>query len=236
MKSRFQYRGSYLSYVVTYFSYFFAMSTINNMISLYLTDLLGKTDQEMTFIISASSLFGIITNPIIGYLNDKFRKPKVLAATLLSCAAVSALLFAAFRNTILLYILNGLTMGCISAVSPISERVASSGKFRYGQIRIWGTIGYAAAPQVAGIILEIAPPRWLFITAAISLVISSGSYLLLKGISFEASESTEPAEPQPAVKNRLSFFKTPMFLLFACIAMLYSGAAGLNNSYCPILL
>lgn len=235
MKGKFQYRGSYFSYAITYFSYFFAMGTIVNMLSIYLTDGLGKTDQEMSFIVSASSLFGIITNPVIGYLNDKFRKPKILAASLLSCAAVFALVFTVCRNTFVLYLLNGLIMGSISAVSPISERVASSGKYRYGQIRIWGTIGFAAAPQVAGVIMEIAAAYWMFIAAAVSLVIGAVSYLLLTGISFEMAKDEEKA-PEEKAGNRLAFLKMPMFVLFACIAMIYAGVAALNNAYCPILL
>ena len=235
MKSKVQYRGSYFSYAITYFAYFFAMGTMVNMLSIYLTDGLGKTDQEMTFIVSASSLFGIISNPIVGYLNDRFRKSRLIAASLLTGAAIFALIFTISRNTYVLYALNGLIMGCISAVSPISERVASSGKFRYGQIRIWGTIGFAAAPQVAGVILEIADPRWLFASVAIALVIGAVSYLLLSGIQFYSEEpETEKTDVKP--KNRLSFMKMPMFLLFTCIAMIYSGAAGLNNAYCPILL
>ena len=66
MKSKFRFRGSYLNYVITYFSYFFAMGVVCNMLSVYLTGSLGKTEQEMSFILSASSLFGIIASPIAG--------------------------------------------------------------------------------------------------------------------------------------------------------------------------
>lgn len=234
MKTKFNYRGSYLSYVVTYFSFFFAMSAVNNMISLYLTDALGKSDREMTFILSASSLFGILSNPIIGYLNDKFRRPKVLAASLLTLAAVCAVIFSVSKNTIVLYALNGLMMGSVSAVSPISERVASSGKFRYGKIRVWGTIGYAAAPPVAGAIMELMP-QGIFIAAAVALAIGAVSYLFLQGISFDTGSSGAKGDDIP-VANRFDFLKNPAFLLFLLITMIYLGTSGLNNAYCPMLL
>lgn len=233
LKHKFRYRGSYLSYVVAYFSYFFAMGVVCNMLSIYLTGPLGKTEQEMSFILSASSLFGIITSPIAGYLNDKFKKPQLLAAIFLFAAAVASLLFTLFRSTIMLYLMNGLIMGAISGMSPVSERVASSGKYRYGQIRIWGTIGFAAAPQLGGLILDLAEPHWLFIAMAVSLVIGAVSYLLLEGIRFDEDS---PEDSVAAPRSRFAFFKLPMFLLFAVIAMIYSGASGLNNAYAPLLL
>lgn len=237
LRNKFRYRGSYFSYAITYFAYFFAMGTMVNMLSLYLTSGLGKTDQEMTFITSASSLFGIITNPIVGYLNDRFRKPKILAAVLLFTAAGAALLFSISKNTFVLYVLSGAISGLIGAVSPISERVASSGKYRYGQIRIWGTIGFAAAPPIAGAIFEYAESYLVFVMVAVVLVVAAVSYLLLTGIRFYSEDKPE-AETAPIQDKggRLSFFKNPMFLLFVCIGMIYSGAAGLNNAYSPILL
>ena len=235
MKSKFRFRGSYINYVIAYFSYFFAMGVVCNMLSIYLTDSLGKTEQEMSFILSASSLFGIITSPIAGYLNDKFKKPQVLAAVSLLAAAIASVLFTLFHSTIILYLMNGLIMGAISCMSPVSERVASSGKYRYGQVRIWGTIGFAAAPQVGGLLLDLAEPFWLFVAMAAALLIGAVSYLLLEGIRFDEDPPellSEGAKP----RHRLSFLKLPMFLLFMTISMLYSGVNGLNNAYAPLLL
>ena len=237
MRMKFRYRGSYFSYAITYFMFYFAMGTMVNMMSIYLTSGLGKSDQEMTFIMSASSLFGIIANPIVGYLNDRFRKPRGMAASLLMIAAVSAVAFSVSKNTLLLYVLNGSISGLIGSVSTIGERVASSGKYRYGQIRIWGTIGFAAAPPIAGLIFDLAESYWVFIMVAAALVIGAVSFLLLTGIRFYSDE--EPGvqrEAEQKKENRFRFLRNPMFLLFACIAMIYSGAAGLNNAYSPILL
>ncbi len=237
MKGKFRYRGSYFSYAITYFMYYFAMGTMVNMMSIYLTSGLGKSDQEMTFITSAASLFGIIANPVIGYLNDRFRKPRAMASSLLFIAAAAALLFSVSKNTFVLYILNGAISGLIGAVSPIGERVASSGKYRYGQIRIWGTIGFAAAPPIAGAIFDFAESYWVFIMVAVVLVIAAVSYLLLTGIRFYSTDEAEAEQNSGENKvNRLAFLKNPMFILFICIGMLYSGSAGLNNAYSPILL
>lgn len=129
------FRGSYFSYVLTYFSFYFGMGALMSVQSVYLVGI-GKTTAEMSFIVSASSLFGIVLIPAVGYLNDRFKKPRLIAGLLLAAVAVLALLFAVSRSTWALYVLNGFIMGFVSALSPVCERMAGAGRFRYGTVRV----------------------------------------------------------------------------------------------------
>lgn len=130
-------RGSYFSYALTYFSFYFGMGAFISVQSVYLMGL-GKSTGEMSFIVSASSLFGIVLIPAVGYLNDRLKKPRLIAGLLLAAVAVLGAVFAASRSTWVLYVLNGLIMGLVSAISPVCERMAGSGRFRYGTVRVWG--------------------------------------------------------------------------------------------------
>lgn len=69
-------RGSYFSYALTYFSFYFGMGAFISVQSVYLMGL-GKSTGEMSFIVSASSLFGIVLIPAVGYLNDRLKKPRL---------------------------------------------------------------------------------------------------------------------------------------------------------------
>lgn len=195
-------RGSYFSYALTYFSFYFGMGAFISVQSVYLMGL-GKSTGEMSFIVSASSLFGIVLIPAVGYLNDRLKKPRLIAGLLLAAVAVLGAVFAASRSTWVLYVLNGLIMGLVSAISPVCERMAGSGRFRYGTVRVWGTIGYAAA---------------------------AAGFAGTDGIRFE-----QEAEKSTAA-DQLSFLSKPMFLLFAAIALVFSGMSNLNITYSPILL
>lgn len=53
-------------------------------------------------------------------------------------------------------------MAFINSITPVCERVAGSGKYRYGVLRVWGTLGYAAGAQGAGLVLEWLPPAPFF--------------------------------------------------------------------------
>ena len=147
-KSKRTFRGSYPAYALTYFFFYWSLGVFTSVLSMYLTGI-GKSKAEMSFVMSASSLFGVVLIPIVGYINDKLRKPRLICTVMMACVAVFGILFALVRETMLLFLLNGCIMGFISSLSPVSERMATSTKYRYGTIRIWGTFGYAAAVQVA---------------------------------------------------------------------------------------
>lgn len=160
-KSKRTFRGSYPAYALTYFFFYWSLGVFTSVLSMYLTGI-GKSKAEMSFIMSASSLFGVVLIPIVGYINDKLRKPRLICTVMMACVAVFGILFALVRETMLLFLLNGCIMGFISSLSPVSERMATSTKYRYGTIRIWGTFGYAAAVQVACAMMEFTSPQLIF--------------------------------------------------------------------------
>ena len=137
---------------------------------------------------------------------------------------------AASRSTWVLYVLNGLIMGLVSAISPVCERMAGSGRFRYGTVRVWGTIGYAAAAQLAGLVMEFIAPRMIFVLFGAAIAVAAAGFAGTDGIRFE-----QEAEKSTAA-DQLSFLSKPMFLLFAAIALVFSGMSNLNITYSPILL
>lgn len=161
-KSKRTFRGSYPAYALTYFFFYWSLGVFTSVLSMYLTGI-GKSKAEMSFIMSASSLFGVVLIPIVGYINDKLRKPRLICTVMMACVAVFGILFALVRETMLLFLLNGCIMGFISSLSPVSERMATSTKYRYGTIRIWGTFGYAAAVQVACAMMEFTSPQLIFV-------------------------------------------------------------------------
>lgn len=199
-------RGSYFSYALTYFSFYFGMGAFISVQSVYLMGL-GKSTGEMSFIVSASSLFGIVLIPAVGYLNDRLKKPRLIAGLLLAAVAVLGAVFAASRSTWVLYVLNGLIMGLVSAISPVCERMAGSGRFRYGTVRVWGAIGYAAAAQLAGLVMEFIAPRMIFVLFGAAIAVAAAGFAGTDGIRFE-----QEAEKSTAA-DQLSFLSKPMFLL-----------------------
>lgn len=58
-KSKRTFRGSYPAYALTYFFFYWSLGVFTSVLSMYLTGI-GKSKAEMSFIMSASSLFGVV--------------------------------------------------------------------------------------------------------------------------------------------------------------------------------
>lgn len=229
-KSKRTFRGSYPAYALTYFFFYWSLGVFTSVLSMYLTGI-GKSKAEMSFIMSASSLFGVVLIPIVGYINDKLRKPRLICTVMMACVAVFGILFALVRETMLLFLLNGCIMGFISSLSPVSERMATSTKYRYGTIRIWGTFGYAAAVQVACAMMEFTSPQLIFVSVSVSAVLAIVGFLGTDDISFTDTEAAKAA-----TGKQFSFLCAPMYILFVIIGFIFSGCSNLNMTYSPILL
>ena len=238
-KSKRTFRGSYPAYALTYFFFYWSLGVFTSVLSMYLTGI-GKSKAEMSFIMSASSLFGVVLIPIVGYINDKLRKPRLICTVMMACVAVFGILFALVRETMLLFLLNGCIMGFISSLSPVSERMATSTKYRYGTIRIWGTFGYAAAVQVACAMMEFTSPQLIFVSVSVSAVLAIVGFLGTDDISFTdtvcSCAGTSPVSAKAAAGKQFSFLCAPMYILFVIIGFVFSGCSNLNMTYSPILL
>lgn len=229
----FRFKGSYLSYVLIYFFSYFAMASFVSVLSVYLTNI-GKSGGEMSFIVSASGIFSFAMLPFTGYLCDRTGKSRFISGALLVAMGAMALIFSQCRQVWALFLLEGLLMACLNSAMPISERLAAATKFRYGVLRVWGTIGYAAGAQAAGLAIQHFPPIVLFALVFLSTVIAA--------IGFAGAEDPIlPAAPEQEREGKRrpplsSFLKNPQFLLFLLIAFLFYASSGVNFNYAAYLL
>lgn len=233
MKPAFRYSGSYCSYALTYFFYFFAMAVFSSVLSVYLTGM-GKSASEMSFIVSAAGLFSFAVVPAAGYLSDRTKKPRLISSLLLGAAGLLGLLFSMCRQVWILFLLDGLIMSFINSVMPVCERMAEAGPYRYGSVRIWGTLGYASGAQAAGLAVQSFPPFFLFCLLLASCLLTMLGFW---GVGNPSPQKPEAPRPPSRERSKLSsFLKNPQFLLFLAIAFLFSGCSGVNMNYAPMLL
>ncbi len=227
---RFSYRGSYLCYVLIYFFSYFAMASFSAVLSMYLTGI-GKSASEMSLIVSASGLFSFAVLPFTGYLCDKVNRPRLTSMFFLVCMGVTALIFSQCRQVWALFLLDGLLMSFYNSANAVAERLATAGRYRYGTLRVWGTFGYAAGAQAAGLAVQSFPPIVLF-----SLVFISA---LIAAVGFAGAENA-PLSSQPEKGKKSggvsSFLKNPQLLLLLVIVFLCAGGSAVNSNYVTLLL
>ncbi len=227
-----RYKNSYLSYVVFYVGYYAVFSLFGSVLSVYLTGI-GMTDREMSLVLSAAGIFSFFVAPVTGYISDRARSQKAVLAVILAAIGTLALVFSACRGIGALFVLNGLIMALINSMTPVCERVAGESKYRYGILRVWGTIGYAAGAQGAGLAIEKLPGFGLFALTA------AACGLCLLGLWGAQVNPQRPGEKlnAPAEKPQLSaLLANPPFFLFLAAAFLFAGCSGVNMNYAPMLL
>ncbi|SEM79824.1 MFS_1 like family protein [Terribacillus saccharophilus] len=228
----YKFKDSYLSYVLLFNFYFFALGLFSSIMSIYLSGM-EKSPAEISFIVSSVGIFSIVIQPIVGYFADKTNSPKFISTITLILAGVSGVAFIFFQSNILLFILNGLTLSFVNSVSPINEKLATNSRFRYGNIRIWGAIGFALASQIAAVTYEFISPTFNFILFFIAIILSIIGYY----------GTTEVEVQKKTSSNRVSFKevsyglgKNTPYILFLFITLLFTGMTTVNNTYLPLLI
>ena len=233
MKQKF--KGSYFCYIILFFSFYYCMASFGSVLPVYLTGI-GIGMADLSWIVSASSLFGFVVIPLTGYLCDRTGRLRSSAAALMTGVGVFAMLFSQTRQVALLFLFNGLTMSLINSVQPVLERLAGAARYRYGLLRVWGTIGYAVGAQVAAILLQHLPPVFLFlsvlIAAGLTLPGLAGAQEPPHTLTSTTGSSSDRTSTSPTGKSSLP----GRFVLFLVIAFLLRGSTVTNMTYIPVLL
>lgn len=240
-----RYQNSYMSYALMYFSYFFAMGMFGSILSLYLAGK-GQSSAEISFVVSASGIFTMVLQPVVGAVYDYLQKDYVVSIVLLILSGIFGVLFVFTQNINLLFLLNGLSMSFLSGVNPLCEKIATASPFRYGMIRLWGAVGYASATLTSGFVYDyLFPGSNFFIFGAAILMTIAGFYGIReskdsKGLKEEVKlESTQKSDSSRN-KERKSILKPLLknkaFLLFVIMSFLFSGSASASGTYLPLLL
>lgn len=224
--------NSYAAYSGSYFVFYFANGVICNILSVYLLGE-GHSALSTSLIISASSLFSILLQPLIGAANDRLKNPAVVIGVTVLASALCGLFFGQVGSFVLLFLLNGLCVSLCDGVCMLFEQMAAATPYAYGSIRIWGTIGYAVAAQVVTVFYQRVSHFSVFILFAAAMVLSLGILRLLP-LKQLFSPVKRPAVPAAGGGLR-AVLKIPALLLFLVLCFLFRGIFTVSSTYLPPL-
>lgn len=217
-----QFKGFYL------FS-FFAVGSLTPLLSVYLSEVEKMNGYQIGTIMSAGPIAMMIMQPIWGMVCDWSGKPaKILSLTTL-LAGVLALGYLFIHDYQWLVIIAIILAVFQSAIIPVSDGIslqyATRVKANYGNLRLYGSLGFALAVFIMGRLAETTIGlSIIFYSFFITLVISA--YLALR----------LPEEPQSMAKPNLIFgvkelLSIKRFLVFLAITFLIFGPNLANNVY-----
>lgn len=150
-------KGSYFYYSLANGMFYYSWGTFACIISVYLAGV-GCSATEISLITSAAPLFAIVSQPICGMIADKLKSPKRVGVICMILCVITGMLFAYSHHFVYLFLFNGLAQGFFNGVTALSDRLAIGSPYSFGSIRVWGSILYATACQVAGVVYDYISP------------------------------------------------------------------------------
>lgn len=220
-----RYKNSYLSYFLMYNFYYLSWALFSSFISVYLLDK-GYKPSDVSLVVSMSFLTSMAVQPLIGVLSDKFNI-KFINTVLFILAAIGGIYFLYASSLIEIMIGYSFVLTLLNGTNPVMERIATTSPYKYGSIRIWGTIGYALGSQCAGLIYDFISPSAMFIVFVFTMMICV----------FGMLGTSSNSESKEAKKQEGNLFKNVLmnkkYIYFLIIAALFAGVTNTVGTFTP---
>ncbi|KGX89168.1 MFS transporter [Pontibacillus litoralis] len=219
---------TYRSFQLFYFLTFFGFGSLFPLLSVYLETEQGLTHTQIGLVVAMIPVTTIFIQPLWGMMSDYTRQPRRLLVIACTLAGLMAYTYTWLEGFSLLLI----GVICIalfqSAIVPLSDSLSLhfvlTYKKEYGNIRLWGAIGFAVAVFIVGKVTDLTNDlTWIFYSFAFGLTASVLSLRMF------------PKQGQHVQVDFRSGIQTLMkektFMLFLCSNFLIFGPVLANNYY-----
>lgn len=205
---------------------FFGVGSLYPLLSVYLSEVEQLNGYQIGTIMSISPIVMIFFQPLWGLIADRTNASIKILTMATMVAAIFALGFLTFNGYYWVFLIAVCVSIFQSAIIPISDSLSikytSKVKANYGNIRLFGSLGFGIAVFLMGRLSEMNP-KIIFLSFTVSLLFAS--ILAIK----------MPSEKGAGNRNLLSgvkeIFTHKKFLIFLVITFLIFGPNLANNNY-----
>ncbi|MDQ0223064.1 MFS transporter [Streptococcus moroccensis] len=224
-------KNSYWAYLLMYLSYYLSWAMFSSLISVYLLDL-GFKASQVSLVVSISFVASMVSQPLIGWLNDQLGIRKV-TWLLLSSSIIGGAAMLVVKDFWWIAIAYSWVLLLVNGSVPVMEKIATSSPFSYGKIRIWGTIGFALGSQLSGLIYDYISPKALFAGFILAMLMT---LLGIWGTEVSEEVPLETVDYDIPSSARQVLFSNKTYLGYLMIAMVFSGVTNTGHTYIPAML
>ncbi|WP_411704722.1 oligosaccharide MFS transporter [Edaphovirga cremea] len=180
------------------FLYFFTWSASIGLLAIWLGQKTGLSGAVIGTVFAVNGIFSVILKPIYGYIMDKSGMSKNLLYFVVAMSALMAPFFIyVYQPLLLSNTLVGIIVGAIylsfawyagvAACESYSDRYSRLNNMEFGQIRMWGSLGWAVAASFSGVLFNLSP-AYNFIMGSVASVI-----MLIVLLSLKVDTTTQQA-------------------------------------------
>ncbi len=216
-----------------YFFLFCGLGGIFPLLSLYLSEELHLSGSQIGTIMSIGPIVTLLFQPLWGMVTDVTQRPKLILGLVLLITGLIAIPYYFAHGFSSIVIIASILAVFQSAIVPISDSLTLNYtvkiKADYGNVRLWGALGFAAAAFIMGKLSESLGLGIIFIGLMLSFWISA---LFVKSMPHEGGAAFR-IDLTSGIRQLLMM---PKFLLFIAASFLIFGPIQGNNVYFGILI
>lgn len=163
------------------FLYFFTWSSSFGLYALWLSQKVGLDSVTIGTVFAVNGVFAVVMKPVYGYIMDKIGMSKWLLYFVCATSALMAPFFVVIYQPLLLsHTLLGIIIGAfylslgwyagVAAAESYADRFSRLYGLEFGRIRMWGSLGWALAASVSGVLFNYTPTANFILSSTTSLV------------------------------------------------------------------
>lgn len=209
-----------------YIMFYYGFGALNPLLTQYYKSI-QLTGTQIGIISAITPVVSIVCQPLWGMICDKYRIRKSILIVNLILAAVLSLLFLAVSSffwVLFLFIVFSIFQ---CAISPISDSMvltyARAQNMPFGNLRLWGAVGYAIAAYFTGLAVEAWGPDAIF-------YFFCGAFLcsipFIRGMPGTVEAAPIASSMFSGLKELL---RLPRFVLFLFSCFFIFGSVNANN-------
>jgi len=214
-----------------YLLLYLGMGAVMPFMSLFLHGK-GFSGSEIGIVLAAGSLTGIVAQPVFGLINDAARDYRTVLKVTSFLSAIVIFGYV-FSEGFVPMIVTAIVFSFINVpAAPIIDSIAvergPSYGFSFGQVRVWGAIGFSFITVIAGYTSNRIGFEYTFWAyAAVSLLM----FCIIHTFPRLERKKRSAVFGKEGVG---SLFANRRFVLFVAVCMIVSASVTMNFSYLPI--
>jgi len=163
------------------FLYFFTWSSSFGLYALWLSQKVGLDSVTIGTVFAVNGIFAVILKPIYGYIMDKIGMSKWLLYFVCIISALMAPFFVfVYQPLLLSYTMPGIIIGAlylslgwyagVAASESYADRFSRLYGLEFGRLRMWGSLGWAMAASVSGLLFNFTPLANFMVSSTTSVI------------------------------------------------------------------
>lgn len=220
-------KRNYILLSIFDFLYLFAWSATMAFFVIWTTQHLGISATQTGLLFSINAFIALLMQPFFGFISDKFGLKKKLIWILVALLLPVGPFFIYAYAPLLMYhfwlgaVLGGAYLGIIfnsgsGVIDSYIDKISRRYRFEYGRVRMWGSLGWAAAAWIVGKYID-SIPNLSFWLASCAIIIAAICFKLTKieltEDEIEKTDSLKVSHALELAKNS-QFWMLLLFTLF----------------------